>query len=199
MRITSHSAMLMKHVLAAILLICSSIALAQDVGTPLELKLAVARMGDRFQINASYEAPINVCDAFAFITDYEGAKYLPGVVDSKVVSKSGNKVRVTRLLEERILFIPFEVRSELEYTEAPNKTLHFEQLSGDTKYYRGSWRLIPDKGFTTFVYDSQVEPNSLIPAVVIEYFIKNILRRQFEAMAEMASQRKPSGKVVCKQ
>ncbi|QWE16641.1 SRPBCC family protein [Polynucleobacter sp. AP-Nino-20-G2] len=172
--------------------------LAQETATPIDLRLLVARNGDRFQINASYEAPINACEAFAFITDYEGAKYLPGIVDSKVVSRSGNKARVTRLLEERILFIPFEMRSELEYTEVPNKTLHFEQLSGDTKYYKGSWRLIPDKGFTTFVYDGQVEPNSLIPSVVIEYFIKNILRRQFEAMAEMASQRKSLTRLSCK-
>jgi Polyketide cyclase / dehydrase and lipid transport len=93
------------------------------------------------QVSASYELPIMVCEAFAFITDYEGAKSFPGVVDSKVLSRSGNKVRVARLLEERILFMSIEMRSELEYVEVPNKALLFEQLSGDTKYYKGSWRL----------------------------------------------------------
>ena len=90
------------------------------------------------------------------------------------------------------------MRSELEYTEIPNKILHFEQVSGDTKYYKGSWRLFPGKGGTTFKYDGQVEPNSLVPASVIEYFIKTIIRRQFEAMAELAIQRKSSPKIACK-
>ena len=174
------------------------IAIAQDISNPYDLKLAIVRIGDRFQVSASYEVPMTVCEAFAFITDYEGATNFPGVVDSRVLSRSGNKVRVVRLLEERILFIPIEMRSELEYVEFPNKALFFEQLSGDTKYYKGSWRLLPDKGFTTFKYDAQVEPNSLLPSAVIEFFIKNIARRQFEAMAEVASLKKSSFVKVCK-
>ena len=188
----------MNVLLAFILGAFTSIALAQESSNPYDLKVAVSRSGDRFLVSASYDAPINVCEAFAFITDYEGAKYLPGVIDSKVLSRSGNKVRVARLLEERILFIPFEMRSELEYTEIPNRALMFEQLSGETKYYKGSWRLVPDKGGTAFKYEAQVEPNSLVPSVVIEYFIKNILNRQFEVMAEMTSKRKSTQKMACK-
>lgn len=188
----------MKQLLYFFLIASLGIACAQEASNAYDLKVAVTRSGDRFQVNASYEVPITVCEAFAFITDYEGIKNLPGVVDSKVLSRSGNKVRVARLLEERILFIPFEMRSELEYVEVPNKALLFEQLSGDTKYYKGSWRLLPEKDFTIFKYDAQVEPNSLVPSAVIEYFIKNIVRRQFESMAEMASLRKSSQKTACK-
>jgi Polyketide cyclase / dehydrase and lipid transport len=188
----------MKQLLALIFSASLSIALAQDVQSPFDLQLAVSRNGDRFQVSASYDVPMNVCEAFAFITDYEGANDLPGILESKVLSRSGNKVKVARLLQEQILFIPFEMRSELEYTEIPNRVLHFEQVSGDTKYYKGSWRLFPGKGGTTFKYDGQVEPNSLVPASVIEYFIKTIIRRQFEAMAELATQRKSSAKIACK-
>lgn len=188
----------MKPFFAFLLFSFLSIALAQEGQNPFDLKLAVSRDGDRFQVIASYDLPMNVCEAFAFITDYEGANDLPGVVESKVLARSGNKVKVARLMQEQIFFIPFEMRSELEYTEIPNKTLHFEQLSGDIKYYKGSWRLVPGKGSTTFKYDGQVEPNSLVPASVIEFFIKTIIRRQFEAMAELAIQRKPSVKIACK-
>jgi len=188
----------MKRLLHFFLIASFGIAFAQEVSNAYDLKLAVTRSGDRFQVNASYEVPITVCEAFAFITDYEGIKNLPGVVDSKVLSRSGNKVKVARLLEERILFIPFEMRSELEYIEVPNKALLFEQLSGDTKYYKGSWRLSSEKDVTIFKYDAQVEPNSMVPSAIIDFFIKNIVRRQFESMAEMASQRKSSQKTVCK-
>jgi hypothetical protein len=181
------------------LLIASfGVALAQEASTPFDLRVGVTKLGDRFQVIASYEVPITVCEAFSFITDYEGIKNLPGVVDSKVLSRTGNKVRVARLLEERILFIPFEMRSELEYVEVPNKALFFEQLSGDTKYYKGSWRLLPEKDSTIFKYDAQVEPSSLVPSVVIEFFIKNVVRRQFESMAEMASLKKSAPSKTCK-
>ncbi len=188
----------MKQFLALLFSISISIALAQDARNPFDLKVEVSRIGDRFQVSASYDVPMNLCEAFAFLTDYEGANNLPGILESKVLSRAGNKVRVARLLEERIFYIPFEMRSELEYTEIPNKTVLFEQVNGDTKYYKGSWRLLPEKGSTTFRYDSQVEPSSLVPATIIEFFIKNILRRQFEAMAELASQRKASVKMACK-
>lgn len=188
----------MKRLLYFFLIASCSIALAQESSNAYDLKVAVTRIGDRFQVSVSYEVPITLCEAFAFVTDYEGAKNLPGVVDSKVLSRSGNKVKVARLLEERILFIPFEIRSELEYIESPNKILLFEQLSGDTKYYKGSWRLFYEKDFTTFKYDAQIEPNSLVPSVVIEYFIKNILRRQFESMAEVASLKKSALPKTCR-
>jgi ribosome-associated toxin RatA of RatAB toxin-antitoxin module len=188
----------MKQLTLYFLIVCSGIAFAQESSSAYDLKLAVTRAGERFQVNASYEVPITACEAFAFITDYEGAKSLPGIVDSKVLSRSGNKVKVARVLEERILFIPFEMRSELEYIELPNKALLFEQLSGDTKYYKGSWRLLPEKDFTIFKYDAQVEPNSLVPSAVIEFFIKNILRRQFESMAEMAAIKRSALIKACK-
>jgi len=188
----------MKQLPYFFLIASCGIALAQESSNAYDLKVAVTRAGDRFQVNASYEVPITICEAFAFITDYEGAKNLPGIVDSKVLSRSGNKVKVARLLEERILFIPFEMRSELEYVEIPNKALLFEQLSGDTKYYKGSWRLFSVRDLTNFKYDAQIEPNSLVPAAVIEFFIKNILRRQFESMAEVASLKKSAPPKACR-
>jgi hypothetical protein len=188
----------MKQLLYIVLIASFSTTFAQESSTPYDVKLVVSRVGERFQVSGSYEVPITICEAFAFITDYEGAKSLPGIVDSKVVSRLGNKVKVARLLEERIFFIPFEMRSELEYLEFPNKALLFEQISGDTKYYKGSWRLFPSKDSTVFKYDAQVEPNSLVPSTVIEFFIKNIVRRQFESMAEMSSQSKLLQKTVCK-
>ena len=188
----------MKWLTSFVLITSFGIVFAQEGSNSYDLRVAVTRAGDRFQVNASYEVPITLCEAFAFITDYEGAKNLPGIVDSKVLSRAGNKVKVARILEERILFIPFEMRSELEYVEVPNKALLFEQLSGDTKYYKGSWRLLPEKDFTTFKYDAQVEPSSLVPSAVIEFFIKNIVRRQFESMAEMASLKRALPAKACK-
>lgn len=118
-------------------------------------------------------------------------------MESKVIMRTGNRVKVHRVVEEQILFIPIEIQSVVEYTEAPNKHLAFEQISGDTKFYQGSWKLIPDKDKTQFRYESVVEPNSMIPSAVIEYFIKNSIRRRFEQMAEKAAHNKFQDNLAC--
>ena len=171
---------------------------SQENSNPFDVQVNVTPIEGRFQIQASYAVPINTCDAFSFITAYEGAKNIPGILESKVISRSGNKVLVYRLIEENVLFFPIEMKSTVEYTETPNRLLTFEQISGDTKFYKGSWRLTPDKGNTSFKYEALVELNSLIPSAVIEYFMRNSIRGRFELMAQRATQHKASEGIACK-
>ena len=170
----------------------------QENANPYDVQVSTRVVDGRFQIEASYTAPVNICNAFAFITAYEGAKNIPGILESRVLSRTGNKVRVYRVIEENILFFPIEMKSTVEYTEIPNHLLTFEQVSGDTKFYKGSWRLFPEKDSTTFKYEALVEPHSLIPTAVIEYFIKSSLRGRFEFMAYRAAQHESSQGIVCK-
>ena len=171
---------------------------AQESLNPYDVHVSARAVDGRIQIDASYTVPINICSAFAFITAYEGAKNIPGILDSKVISRSGNKVRVYRVVEEQILFFPVELKSTIEYTEVPNRLLAFEQISGDTKNYKGTWKLLPDKDSTIFKYEALVEPNSLIPSSVTEYFMKNSLKERFELMAQKARETRASTTIACK-
>jgi hypothetical protein len=171
---------------------------AQENMNPHDVRVSTRVIDGRIQIDASYTVPINICNAFAFITAYEGAKNIPGILESRVISKEGNKVRVYRVIEEQILFFPIELKSTIEYTEMSNRQVSFEQISGDTKFYKGSWKLIPDKDSTTFKYDALVEPQSVIPSSVIEYFMKNSIRGRFEFMAQRAAQHKSPEVLACK-
>jgi hypothetical protein len=90
------------------------------------------------------------------------------------------------------------MKSTVEYTETPNRLLTFEQISGDTKFYKGSWRLISERANTTFKYEASVGPYSLIPSAVIEYFMKNSIRGRFELMARRADQHKVPEGAACK-
>lgn len=125
---------------------------AQENANPYDVQVSVISEGDLFKIVASYQVPIDICAGYAFITDYESAKNIPGIVESKVVSRTRNKVRVQRLIREQILLFPVEMKSFVEYTETPNKLLTFEQISGDSKQYRGTWRLSEVKDKTLFKY-----------------------------------------------
>jgi len=98
----------------------------------------------------------------------------------------GNKVRFYRIIEEQILFFTVELKSTIEYTEVPNRLVTFEQINGDAKFYKGSWKLLPDKDSTMFKYEALLEPHPLIPSSIIEYFIKNSLKERFELMAQKA-------------
>lgn len=188
-----------KWILALLLCVYAGLSFGDDVQNPYDLRVNIYRIGERFQIKASYVIQISTCNAYSFLTDYEGAKNIPGIVESKIIARSGNKVKVERLMEERILFIPFEMRSVLEYTETTNQRLNFEQVSGDAKFYKGSWRIAAIGNSTVFKYEALFEPESIIPGSVIEYFIKNSIRERFEVMADKASERSKGPSLACRQ
>jgi len=188
----------MKWLLLLALVILLPAGYAQENVNPYDVQVGTRVIDGRIQIDASYTVPINICSAFTFITAYEGAKNIPGILESKVISRVGNKVRVYRVIEEQILFFPIELKSTIEYTEVPNRLVTFEQISGDTKLYRGSWRLTPDKDSTIFKYEALVEPHSLIPSSVTEYFMKNSLKERFELMAQKAQETRASTTIACK-
>jgi hypothetical protein len=158
--------------------------LALSERNPYDLELTVARSGAGFQIQASYIAPLSQCEAYISLTDYEDTKTIPGIVESTVRKRSGNKVTVERLIEERILLFPVQLHSVVEFTELPNQGLNFIQTKGGSKAYSGTWRLQSNERGVQVKYASIIEPDSAIPTVVIEYFMKNNIRRSFEMMAE---------------
>lgn len=170
---------------------------AQENANPYDVQVSVISEDDHFKIVASYQAPIDICAAYAFLTDYEGAKSIPGIIESKVVARARNKVRVQRVIKEQILFFPIEMKSLVEYAETPNKLLTFEQISGDNKQYRGTWRLTEAKDKTLFRYEAIVEPHSIIPSLVIEYFVRNSIRGRFESMAQRAAQTRFTESFAC--
>jgi hypothetical protein len=170
---------------------------AQENSNPFDVQVSVAQIEGRFHIQASYAIPMNICNAFAFITDYEGVKNVPGILKVKIISREGNKVRVYRVIEEQTLFFPIEMKSVMEFIETPYRGLTFEQISGDMKSYKGNWRLMSDKGKTSFKYDAWMEPDSFRPSAVIEYFMKNSIRGRFEVIAQKVAQSKSTESFAC--
>lgn len=171
---------------------------AQENANSYDVQVTVNHLGGRLQISASYTVPINICSAYTFLTDYEASKNIPGIIEAKIISRIGNKVRINRVIEEEILFFHVELKSMIEYTETPYQLISFEQISGDAKFYKGTWRLVSEKNKTAFKYDSLFEFDSLVPAFVISYFIKNNIRSRIEVMAKHATQHKTVDIAKCK-
>ena len=152
--------------------------------TPYDLQVFVEKVGAAFKVQASYVTPVSQCEAYTFLTDYEDIKTIPGIVESKVRRRNGHRVTVERLIEERVLLFPIQMHSEVEFTELPNQGLNFIQTKGDNKAYSGTWRLQTNERGVLVRYASVIEPDSVIPDGIIEYFMRNNIRKSFEMMAE---------------
>jgi hypothetical protein len=158
----------------------------------------VDRIGPGFAIEASYLSSVSQCEAYVFLTDYEDIKMMPGMIESKVLKRQGNKVSVERLIEERVLLFPLKMQYVLEYTELLNQGLNFIQTKGDSKMYSGSWRLkSSDKGVQVR-YQAFLEPNSSIPKGIIEYFMKNNMQKGFENIAQAMDKNREALSLACR-
>ena len=95
----------MKWLYSLILILFVPLSYAEENVNPLDVQVGVTPINGRLQINASYVVPINICTAYRFITDYEGSKHIPGIIEATVISRVGNKVRVRRVIEEEVFFL----------------------------------------------------------------------------------------------
>ena len=155
-----------------------------------QVKVDVQQQGNTFVTTASYRLPLKQCQAWRFITDYESARNIPGIVESKATRLSEGKARVERVMQDRILLFPIRMRSVIDYTELPQRGTDFVQVEGETKSYQGQWRLEDEGDSTVFRYRAVSEPNSALPMAVIRYFISNRLQSSFEAMAQYGASRR---------
>jgi hypothetical protein len=173
-------------------------ACADPISAPYGLKVHVDRVGTGFSIEATYLSSVSQCEAFVFLTDYEDIKMMPGMIESKVQKRQGNKVTVERLIEERVLLFPLKIQYVLEYTEMLNQGLNFIQTQGDSKAYYGSWRLKSSDQGVQVRYQAFLEPNSSVPKGIIEYFMKNNMQKSFENIAQAMDKNRETLSLACR-
>ena len=175
-------------VLCAVGALLAGPARAQDEDPPVQVD--VRQQDNTFVTQASFRLPLSMCQSWRFLTDYDSAAQIPGIVESRSKRVGERQVRVERVMQERILLIPIRMRSLIEYTELPGTGTDFVQIEGDSKSYRGSWRLEADGAGTVFRYRAVSEPDSALPMGVIRYFINNRLQSSFAAMARVGLARR---------
>jgi hypothetical protein len=179
---------MMKQILFGLFLMASTAAWPD---TPYSgLQVDATREGSLYSFTASFDTPLTKCAAYNYLTDYEAAKNLPGVIDSLAYRESANKVRVERTADEQVLFFHVRLHSVMEYTEQPFDRIEFIQLTGDSKTFQGNWTIQPNPQGSTLKFQGLWEPDTLIPLFIIDHFAKNGLIDRFSAIARLAEQRK---------
>jgi hypothetical protein len=177
-----------KHILFLLLFIVATTA-RSEIHQP-ELKVEVSRVGSVYSLAAQFRSSLTKCAAYHYLTDYEAAKGLPGVIESNSVRQSSDTVMVDRVADEQVLFLRVRLRSKMEYKELPIEGISFTQLSGDSKRFEGSWHIDPHPQGSTFRFQGIWEPDTVIPLFVIDHFAKNGLRDRFGAIAQLAERNK---------
>jgi hypothetical protein len=172
-----------------ILLVALLLALAANA-TPFPddnaLQVSVQRTGDTYLLNASFDTSLSQCAAYRYLTDYESATKLPGILDSKAFRETDNTVKVERTAEERVLFMRIHLHSVMKFTEYPNNKLTFTQLSGDSKSFSGSWLIEPNTSGSTLQFEGRWEPDTVLPLFIIDHFAKHDLEKRFGEIARLA-------------
>jgi len=177
-----------KHIVFLLLFIMSGAARA-DIYQP-EMKVEVNRVGNVYSLAAQFHSSLNKCAAYHYLTDYEAAKGLPGVIESISVRQSSDTVMVERVADEQVLFLRVRLRSRMEYKELPSDGISFTQLSGDSKRFEGRWYIDPHPQGSILRFQGVWEPDTMIPLFVIDHFAKNGLLDRFGAIAQLAERNK---------
>ncbi|MBU0689309.1 MAG: hypothetical protein KJ850_07195 [Gammaproteobacteria bacterium] len=187
---------------SSIFVVALLLALAANA-TPLPvdnaLRVAVQREGDTYLLSASFDTSLSQCAAYRYLTDYESATKLPGILESKAFRETDNTVKVERTAEERVLFMRVHLRSVLEFTEYPDSKLTFTQLSGDSRSFSGHWLIEPNPSGSTLQFEGRWEPDTLLPLFVIDYFAKHDLERRFADIARLAEEQYDPLSAACLQ
>ena len=155
-----------------------------------KLKVEVNRVGNVYSLAVQFHSSLTQCAAYHYLTDYEAAKSLPGVIESNSVRQSSDTVMVERVADEQVLFLRVRLRSKMEYKELPIEGISFTQLSGDSKRFEGSWHIAPHPQGSILRFRGVWEPDTVIPLFVIDHFAKNGLADRFGAIALLAEKNK---------
>lgn len=147
-------------------------------------------MGSVYALSARFDSSLSQCAAYRYLTDYEAAKGLPGVVESTSVRRSRDTVMVDRVADEQVLFLRVRLRSKMEYKELPMEGISFIQMSGDSKRFEGRWHIDVHPHGSTFRFEGIWEPDTVIPLFVIDHFAKNGLIDRFGSIAKLAEKNK---------
>jgi len=175
--------------IAILLLLAASATAWPDVRRD-GLQVDVTRDGRLYSLFARFDTPLTKCAAYRYLTDYEAATALPGVIESSASRESAHKVKVERVADERVLFFKLRLHSVMEYTEKPFDGVAFTQLSGDSKLFQGNWRIEPNEAGSTLTFRGLWEPDTVIPLFIVDHFAKNGLVDKFTAIARLADKRK---------
>lgn len=122
--------------------------------------------------------------AFAVLTDYDRmARFLPGMLTSKVVSRDAGKVVVEQTIDEGFLFYKQRVTVRLAIEEFAPHRLTVRSLGGSFKELTGTYVLTRGQDRTLIEYSARFVPDFELPPMVGMSAVQHSLERHLDGLA----------------
>ncbi|HEY4661009.1 MAG TPA: SRPBCC family protein [Terriglobales bacterium] len=166
---------------------CASSAL----GMAAEVHVNASRHGDSFEVDATALIQVDVADAWKVVTDYDHlTEFIPGLQESKVVSRKGFNVVVDQIGEARMLFFKFPMRVRLAITEFPNGRIVADAIAGNFKQMHGIYRFEAREKGMQLRYEGSFTPDFEFPPFIGTLVVRRNLEKRFVAMVREIEKRR---------
>jgi ribosome-associated toxin RatA of RatAB toxin-antitoxin module len=98
--------------------------------------------GGKGQYGVMVATDVDAVTAWSVLTDYGNFhRFLPTVIESRIVKAEGNRTIVEQLDRRKVLLSTMESVVRTENLELDNQQISFRLLAGNLKYMYGHWRI----------------------------------------------------------
>ena len=153
-------------------------------GQAAEISVHTTRHGERFEIEATAEIDADVAPAWKVLTDYDRlADFIPGMRESRVVSRYGLNVVVDQRGDASMLFFRFPMSVRLAIEEFPFDRIVSSAISGNFKELHGVYHLRAHAAGVRLSYEGTFTPDFAVPPLIGTLLVRSTVERRFAAMA----------------
>jgi ribosome-associated toxin RatA of RatAB toxin-antitoxin module len=160
--------------------------------------VSVSVAGAAIEVESSITLPVQPCEAYAMLTDYDGLpRFIPGLLQSHAERLAPNRVRVMQVGEVQVFIFGVRMQSLLDMEEVPDKRIQFRQLEGDFVSYDGQWDFSGAAGGTLLDYRATLSFKPYVPLLLAKSILEQDVQRKFVAIAREAGAMKRRGTLHC--
>lgn len=152
-------------------------------GIAAEISVQTTRHGDSFEVEATAQIDADVAGAWKVLTDYDRlAEFIPGMLESRIVSREGSSVVVDQHGETSLLFLTFPMRVRLAIEEQPYERIVSNAISGNFKEMHGVYYLQAREGGMHLRYEGKFTPDFGFPPLLGTLIVRSTAEKRFSAM-----------------
>lgn len=150
-----------------------------------DFEVKAVRNGEGFDVEASAEFDAGVELAWAVLTDYDRlAEFIPGMQQSRVVSREGHEVVVDQSGEASLLFFTFPIQVRLAIEEQQFDRIESRAISGNFRELSGNYRLEVRGTRLLLRYSGRMTPDFAVPPLIGTLLVRNTVAKRFRAMVD---------------
>lgn len=155
------------------------------------IRIAIARNGEAFVIDATLVAPVPLREAWAVLTDFDAmSRFVPDLESSRITARAGPRLTVEQSGVARwgLLARRFQTVCEVELT--PFDHVSSRVLSGSLRRADTLTRFAASGEATEIRHHIELETDSWFPDFMVEAYLRAEVRQQFGALVQEMRRRR---------